>query len=80
MQEIHKNCNKWKRKNYNIFGEDGVEKLATKYEKKFLGKVPINIDLRVSADSGTPLYEKNPNHEISKIFTEFATKIKGFFL
>ena len=67
-------------KNYNIFGEGGVEKVAKDYKKEFLGKIPINIDLRVSADSGKPLFEKNSNHEISKIFREIATKVKGSFL
>ena len=67
-------------KKYNIFGEGGVEKLANKYSKKFLGKVPINIDLRVAADSGKPLVEENPNHKISLIFKEIATKVKGSFL
>jgi len=67
-------------KKYNIFGEGGVEKVAKDYKKEFLGKIPINIDLRVAADSGKPLFEKNPNHEISKIFVEIATKIKGSFL
>ena len=67
-------------KNYNIFGEGGVEKLATNYKKEFLGKVPINIDLRVAADTGKPLVGKNPEHKISKIFIEMAKKIKGSFL
>ena len=67
-------------KKYNIFGEDGVEKVAEDYKKEFLGKIPISIDLRVAADSGKPLVEKSPDHEISKIFMEIATKIKGSFL
>jgi len=67
-------------KNYNIFGEGGVEKVAKDYKKDFLGKIPIDIDLRVSADIGKPLFEKNPDHKISKIFKEIAKKIKGSFL
>ena len=67
-------------KKYNIFGEDGVEKVAEDYKKEFLGKIPISIDLRVAADSGKPLVEKSPDHKISKIFIEIATKIKGSFL
>ena len=67
-------------KKYNIFGEDGVEKTAKDYNKKFLGKIPIDIDLRIAADEGMPLVEKNPNHKISKIFIEMANKIKGSFL
>ena len=67
-------------KNYNIFGEGGVEKVANDYKKNFLGKIPIDIDLRVAADAGKPLFEKNPDHKISKIFQEIAKKIKGSFL
>ena len=67
-------------KKHNIFGEGGVEKTAKKYQKKFLGKVPINIDLRIAADKGTPLVEKDPNHKISKIFKEMAKKVKESYL
>ena len=67
-------------KKYNIFGEGGVEKVAKDYKKEFLGKIPINIDLRIASDSGIPLVEKNPNHKISEIFKEIATKIKESFL
>ena len=63
-------------KKYNIFGEGGVEKVAKDYKKEFLGKIPINIDLRIAADSGKPLVEKDPNHEISKLFIEIANKVK----
>ena len=67
-------------KNYSIFGEGGVEKVASDYKKKFLGKIPLNIDLRVAADSGKPLVEINPDHKISKVFIEIAKKIKESFL
>ena len=67
-------------KKYNIFGENGVEKTAEEYKKKFLGKIPIDIDLRIAADSGTPLVEKDPSHKISKIFEELAKKVKESFL
>jgi ATP-binding protein involved in chromosome partitioning len=67
-------------KKYNIFGEDGVEKVAKDYKKQFLGKIPINIDLRIAADSGKPLVEEKPNHKISLIFKEIAKRIKESFL
>jgi len=56
------------------------KKLNEEYKKKFLGKIPINIDLRIAADTGKPLFEKDPNHKISKIFREIANKVKGSFL
>ncbi len=67
-------------KTYNIFGEGGVEKASSHYKKDFLGKIPINIDLRVAADNGKPLFEENPDHKISKIFSEIAKRVKGSFL
>jgi ATP-binding protein involved in chromosome partitioning len=62
-------------KNYNIFGEGGVEKTAKEFNKDFLGKVPLHQDLRVSADKGSPLTLSDPKHEISLIFKEVAEKI-----
>ena len=67
-------------KSHNIFGEGGVEKVASNFNKNFLGKIPIDIDLRIAAVNGKPLVEKDPNHKISKIFKEMANKIKGSFL
>ena len=62
-------------KKHNIFGEGGVEKTAKEFNKKFLGKIPINIKLRESADLGLPLIYKDPDSEVSKIFLEIADKI-----
>ena len=62
-------------KNYNIFGEGGVEKTAKEFSKDFLGKIPLHQDLRISADKGIPLTLSDPNHEISLILKEIAEKI-----
>jgi ATP-binding protein involved in chromosome partitioning len=62
-------------KNYNIFGEGGVETTAKEFSKDFLGKIPLHQDLRISADKGIPLTFSNTKHEISLIFNEIAEKI-----
>ena len=62
-------------KKYNIFGEGGVERTAKEFNKKFLGKIPINTQLRESADLGLPLTFKEPDHEISKIFSKISKQI-----
>ena len=62
-------------KNYNIFGEGGVEKTAKEFNKDFLGKIPLHQDLRISADKGMPLTLSDTQHEISLIFQSIATKI-----
>jgi len=62
-------------KNYNIFGEGGVEKTAKEFGKDFLGKIPLHQDLRISADKGVPLALSDTKHEISLIIKEIAEKI-----
>ena len=68
------------KKRYNIFGKGGVEKTATEFKKEFLAEIPINIEVGTSGDLGKPLVEKNPDHEISKIYIALANKIKSSFL
>ena len=67
-------------KEYKIFGESGVERTAKEFNKNFLGHLPINQDLRISADKGEPLTHSNPEHEVSKLFKNIAEKIKQAFL
>ena len=67
-------------KKYKIFGDSGVERTAKEFNKEFLGYVPINQDLRKSADNGNPLTHAEPNHEVSVIFKSIAKKIKDYCL
>ena len=67
-------------KEYKIFGKGGVEKTAKEFDKEFLGHIPLNQDLRNSADIGDPLTHSQPDHEVSKIFKNIAEKIKLSFL
>jgi len=66
-------------KRYNIFGDGGVKKTAEEFKKEFLGEIPINPEVGKSGDLGKPIVEKNPNHEISKIYLNFANKIKSIY-
>ena len=65
---------------YNIFGEGGVKKTAEEFNKEFLGEIPINPEVGKSGDKGKPIVEDNPNNEISKIYLNFANKIKSTYL
>jgi ATP-binding protein involved in chromosome partitioning len=66
-------------KKYKIFGEGGVKKTAEEFDKEFLDYLPLNEDLRISADNGEPLTYSKPDHKISKIFKNIAEKIKQSF-
>ena len=67
-------------KKYKIFGEGGVKKTAEEFNKDFLGEIPINPKVGETGDNGKPIVEEDPNHEISKIYLEFANKIKSTYL
>ncbi len=67
-------------KKYAIFGEGGVEKTAEEFEKEFLGEIPINPEVGKQGDIGKPIVENNPDHSISKIYLNLASKIKSLFL
>ena len=67
-------------KKYKIFGEGGVKKTAEEFQKEFLGEIPINPEVGKTGDKGKPIVETNPEHEISKIYLNFAEKIKSTYL
>ena len=67
-------------KKYNIFGEGGVKRTAEEFNKEFLGEIPINSEVGKSGDRGRPIVEEDPNNEISKIYINFANKIKSTYL
>ncbi len=56
-----------------------MKKQAKEFSKNLLGKIPLNQDLRNSADKGDPLTHSDPDHEVSKIFKGIAEKIKQAF-
>jgi len=66
-------------KKYNIFGEGGVKRTAEEFNKDFLGEIPINPDVGKQGDLGLPIVEKDPQHEISKIYLDLAKKLKSIF-
>ena len=67
-------------KKYPIFGEGGVKRTADEFNKEFLGEIPINPEVGKLGDLGTPIVESKPEHEISKIYIDFAKKIKSIYL
>jgi len=67
-------------KQYNIFGEGGVKKTAEESSKEFLGEIPIDPEVGKNADLGKPIVETNPEHKISKLYLNFANKIKSTYL
>ena len=67
-------------KKYAIFGEGGVKRTAEEFEKEFLGEIPIDPEVGKQGDNGTPIVESKPDNEISKIYINFAEKVKSTYL
>ena len=67
-------------KKYKIFGEGEVRKTSEEFNKEFLGEIPINSQIAKTSDKGKPIVEKDPDSEISKIYINFANKIKSTYL
>ena len=67
-------------KKYKIFGEGGVKKTADEFEKEFLGEIPIDPKVGKTGDEGMPIVESDPSNEVSKIYLNFANKIKSTYL
>ena len=66
-------------KKYPIFGEGGVKKTAEEFNKEFLGEIPIDPEVGKQGDLGVPIVESKPDNKISKIYIDFAKKIKQIY-
>lgn len=66
---------------HHIFGEGGVEKAVEQLDLSFLGKVPLEIELRTGSDKGEPYMTQDRFRERSvwKAFESIAQKVDGFF-
>jgi len=51
---------------FTIFGEGGGQALADELDVPLLGKIPLQEELRVGADSGEPLVTTDPDAPASQ--------------
>ncbi|MBV1951675.1 MAG: iron-sulfur cluster carrier protein ApbC [Cycloclasticus sp.] len=58
-----------------IFGQGGGETMAQEYGVEFLGALPLDISIRLSADKGTPTVAAEPEGRIAEIYREMARKL-----
>jgi len=57
----------------HIFGHGGAEQEAEKAGLPFLGQIPLNLDVRVAGDSGTPIAAGDG--PIAKAYADIAAKL-----
>ncbi|HCU58543.1 MAG TPA: sodium:proton antiporter [Alphaproteobacteria bacterium] len=58
-----------------IFGQNGAKQTAERLGEKFLGDIPLDINIRENADSGTPIVAALPDSEHTKAYENIAQKI-----
>jgi len=66
---------------HHIFGEGGVEKAVQELGVNFLGKVPLEIELRTGSDTGVPYMsqEAYSNNPVWKSFLNVGENVNRFF-
>jgi ATP-binding protein involved in chromosome partitioning len=62
-------------KRYNIFGEGGGRKLADEYHLKFLGEVPLGMEVRAGSDAGVPVVVGQPDSPQAQAFRRVAGEV-----
>lgn len=58
-----------------IFSKGGTEKESEAQKVAFLGRVPIEMDIRLGSDNGDPVVNAMPDSKSAKIFIEMAEKL-----
>jgi ATP-binding protein involved in chromosome partitioning len=59
----------------HIFGVDGGKKMAAEYGMDYLGALPLNMSIRVQADSGQPTVVADPDGEIATLYKTVARQV-----
>ncbi|RFU46110.1 iron-sulfur cluster carrier protein ApbC [Paraburkholderia sp. DHOC27] len=59
----------------HIFGAGGGERMAKEYGVEVLGSLPLDIAIRVQADSGQPTVVADPDGRIAEIYRTIARRV-----
>ncbi|MCW8835771.1 MAG: iron-sulfur cluster carrier protein ApbC [Rhodospirillales bacterium] len=58
-----------------IFSHGGARKTAAELGSEFLGEIPLDMEIRVTADSGDPIVASNPESPHAAAYRDIADKI-----
>ena len=59
----------------HIFGEGGGKRMAQQYNMDYLGALPLDIQIRLQADSGKPTVVADPDGEVAGIYKAVARQV-----
>ncbi len=58
-----------------IFGEGGGARMSQDYDMELLGSLPLDINIRQQADSGTPTVVADPEGRSAQIYKQIARRV-----
>jgi ATP-binding protein involved in chromosome partitioning len=59
----------------DLFGQGGGEKLATERNLPFLGRIPLDSEIRIGGDMGRPVVAASPNSPTAQAFRQLARDV-----
>jgi len=59
----------------HIFGAEGGKKMAAQYNMDYLGALPLDINIRLQADSGKPTVVADPEGPVAGIYKDIARRV-----
>ena len=59
----------------HIFGSEGGKKMASEYSMDYLGALPLDMQIRLQADSGRPTVVADPEGEVAVIYKAVARQV-----
>ncbi len=59
----------------HIFGEGGGKSMAAELKVDYLGALPLDIQIRLQADGGTPTVAADPNGAVAAIYKDVARRV-----
>lgn len=62
----------------DVFGEGGGESMANAYGLPFIGRIPLDPEIRINGDEGKPIIISKPESIPAQVFNEMACEVASF--
>jgi ATP-binding protein involved in chromosome partitioning len=59
----------------DIFAHGGARHEAERLDVPFLGEVPLELQIRLNSDAGTPIVASDPDGPHAKVYRDIATRV-----
>lgn len=62
----------------DVFGEGGGEAMANAYGLPFIGRIPLDPEIRINGDAGEPIVISKPQSKPAMVFNDLACEVASF--